>query len=162
MKKAFRWLHKALDWVVEFRFLPAWFQNFLFGTCTRVIEITSGLVMLGFAVVFALHGNEMLKEDLYEKFQHLHPDVLVAVLFIVSVSQLSAAVFQSSRSNIISGCLLIWASLIWFLIAGAFIAAYPPLSTGMTTYTVLAVVCALAGRNLIKRTQRVEEKKGGE
>lgn len=162
MLKVFNWLHKVLACVLEFRFLPARFQRFLFGTCTRIIEITSGLVMMGFAFVFALHGNEILHEDLYEKFAHLHPHIMVVILLVVGGGQLCAAVFQSSRSNIISGCLLLWASLIWMLIAGTFIAAYPPLSTGMTTYTVLAIVCALAGRNMIKHAQHAEDKKGGE
>jgi cytochrome bd-type quinol oxidase subunit 2 len=152
----------VLDFIFGLRFLPDKFQDWLFGTGTRIIEVLSGFAMLGFALVFALHGEEMIKEDLYEKFLHLHPKIFVTILVIVAVGQLFAAFFQSSRSNILSGCFLIWSALIWVVISGAFIAAYPPLSTGMTTYPVIAIICALAGRNLIKHTKRVEDKKGGE
>jgi hypothetical protein len=158
MLKAFKWLH----WVIDLRFLPDKLQIWLFGTGTRIIEVLSGLAMLGFATVFALHGEEMIKEDLYEKFLHLHPKIFVAILIFVAIGQLFAAFFHSSRSNIISGCFLLWSALIWVVVSGTFIAAYPPLSTGMTTYPIIAIICALAGRNLIKHTKQVEDKKGGE
>ena len=158
MKNAFN----ILSWLLDLRFLPDKLQKWLFGTGTRVIEIISGFAMLGFALVFSLHGNEMIKEDLYGKFPHLYPKIFITILLIVAIGQLFAAFFHSSRSNILSGCFLIWSALIWFVISGTFIAAYPPLSTGMTTYPVIAIVCALAGRNLIKHAQRIEDKKGGE
>lgn len=158
MKNAFN----ILSWLLDLRFLPAKLQKWLFGTGTRVIEIISGFAMLGFALVFSLHGNEMIKEDLYGKFPHLYPKIFITILLLVAIGQLFAAFFHSSRSNILSGCFLIWSALIWFVISGTFIAAYPPLSTGMTTYPVIAIVCALAGRNLIKHAQRIEDKKGGE
>lgn len=151
-----------LSWLLDLRFLPDKLQKWLFGTGTRVIEIISGFAMLGFALVFSLHGNEMIKEDLYGKFPHLYPKIFITILLLVAIGQLFAAFFHSSRSNILSGCFLIWSALIWFVISGTFIAAYPPLSTGMTTYPVIAIVCALAGRNLIKHAQRIEDKKGGE
>ena len=158
MTKAIKWLY----WLLDFRFLPDRLQNWLFGTGTRIIEVLNGFAMLGFALVFGLHGDEIIKEDLYGKFPHLYPKVFVTILIVVAIGQLFAAFFHSSRSNILSGCCLLWSALIWFVISGTFIAAYPPLSTGMTTYPLIAIICALAGRNLIKNTQQAEDKKGGE
>ena len=87
----------------------------------------------------------MIKEDLYGKFTHLYPKIFISILTLVAIGQLFAAFFHSNRSNILSGFFMIWSALIWFVISGIFIAAYPPLSTGMTIYPLIAIICALAG-----------------
>lgn len=87
----------------------------------------------------------MIKEDLYGKFPHLYPKIFVSILMPVAIEQLFAAFFHSNRGNILSGFFMIWSALIWFVISGIFIAAYPPLSTGMTIYPLIAIICALTG-----------------
>lgn len=155
----------VLDFFLELRFLPDKIQHWVFGTCTRGIEILNSVVMLGFALVFHVNGKEILHEDLYSKFEHIHPDVMVVVLSITAFLQLYAAIYQSNKSNIWSGWLLIWSALVWSVIAGTFWAAYPPLSTGMFTYLVFAIFCGLAGFSLIRYTKKLEDqkkvKKGG-
>ena len=148
-----------IDFIFDLSFLPDKLQTIIFSTGTRGIEILSSLVMLGFAFVFYISGNEISHEDLYSKFQHIHPHVVVCVLTVTAILQLYAAIYQSSKSNIWSGWLLIWSALVWFVITGIFWAAYPPLSTGMSTYLVFAVFCGLAGRSLIRHTKHLEDKK---
>lgn len=143
-----------LQQLLDLRFLPDKLQKWLFSTGTRVIEVLSALIMIGFVIVFLAGGHEVFDVDLYQKFLLVHPVILSSVLSIVAIAQLAAAVFQSGRSNVISGYFLILSALIWALISGTFWAGYPPLSTGMTTYPVLAIVCALAGRNSINYAKR--------
>ena len=96
MTKVIKWFY----WLLDFRFLPDRLQNWLFGTGTRIIEVLNGFAMLGFALVFGLHGDEIIKEDLYGKFPHLYPKVFVTILIMVAIGQLFTAFCHSSRSNI--------------------------------------------------------------
>ena len=149
----------VLGFILDLRFLPDKFQQWIFGTCTRAIEMLNSAVMLGFALVFHVSGKEILHEDLYAKFQHIPPNLMVIVLTGTALLQLYAAIYQSNKSNIWSGWLLIWSALVWSVIAGTFWAAYPPLSTGMSTYLIFAFFCGLAGFSLIRYTKKLEDQK---
>ena len=133
----------VLGFILDLRFLPDKFQQWIFGTCTRAIEMLNSAVMLGFALVF----------------QHIPPNLMVIVLTGTALLQLYAAIYQSNKSNIWSGWLLIWSALVWSVIAGTFWAAYPPLSTGMFTYLIFAFFCGLAGFSLIRYTKKLEDQK---
>lgn len=146
-------IFKYIQFIAELKFLPDKMQHWLFGTGTRAVEITSALIMLGFAYVLLVSGHEFFIVDPYEKFERLHPQTMAIIMFIVALAQLLAAYYQSARSNVLSGFALIVSALIWFIVFGSFAAAYPPLSTGIFTYLVLSVVCALAGRALITRNR---------
>ncbi|WP_180295766.1 hypothetical protein [Snodgrassella communis] len=122
-----------------------------------MITVTSALIMIGFAGVFLLGGSEVFNLKLYKGFLLLHPYTLAVLLIGVALLQLIIAIFKSNRCSVLSGYLLILSALIWAVISATFWASYPPLTTGMTTYPVLTVVCALAGRNLINYTKRVED-----
>ena len=157
MFKAFDWLH----WLLDLRFLPDKIQNWLFETGTRAIEVFSGLAMLGFAFTFLLAGDELYKADLYEKFQHLHKPTLIVILVVVSILQLGFAVVKSHRLKLVTSFLLMFSSLVWAVITGMFIAGYPPVSTGMTTYAALTIVCSFAGLYLNRHAKHLEDKKQG-
>ncbi|WMY90938.1 hypothetical protein [Snodgrassella communis] len=150
---------KLLHSLLDLRFLPNKLQKWLFYTGTRVITVTSALIMIGFAGVFLLGGSEVFNLKLYKGFLLLHPYTLAVLLIGVALLQLIIAIFKSNRCSVLSGYLLILSALIWAVISATFWASYPPLTTGMTTYPVLTVVCALAGRNLINYTKRVEDLK---
>ena len=115
--------------------------------------------MIGFAGIFILGGSEVFHLKLYKGFLLLHPLTLSVLLIGVALTQLVIAIFKSNRCSVLSGYLLIFSALIWAVISATFWASYPPLTTGMTTYPVLAVVCALAGRNLINYAKRIEDSK---
>ncbi|MCX8746149.1 MULTISPECIES: hypothetical protein [Snodgrassella] len=145
--------------LLDLRFLPDKLQKWLFHTGTRVITVTSALIMIGFAGIFLLGGSEVFNLKLYKGFLLLHPLTLSVLLIGMAVLQLLVTIFKSNRCNVLCGYLLILSALIWAVISATFWASYPPLTTGMTTYPVLAVVCALAGRNQINYTKRVEDLK---
>ena len=44
----------VLGFILDLRFLPDKFQQWIFGTCTRAIEMLNSAVMLGFALVFQI------------------------------------------------------------------------------------------------------------
>lgn len=154
MKKKYKKLKKSINWLIELKFIPLQFQSFLCG----LIELISGFIMLGFAVVFSIQGHYIFEEEIHGNFAQLPPNLIIFLFFILGISQLVAALFQSSRSNIISGCLLLWSSLIWGLIAGAFIADNPTVLIGLSSI-ILAILCGLAGNSLIKHTKRTETAK---
>lgn len=54
-----------IDFIFDLSFLPDKLQTIVFSTGTRGIEILSSLVMLEFAFVFYVSGNEISHEDLY-------------------------------------------------------------------------------------------------
>lgn len=145
--------------LLDLRFLPDKLQKWLFDTGTRVITVTSALIMIGFAGIFILGGSEIFNLKLYKGFLLLQPFTLEVLLLSVALLQLIITIFKSNRCHVLSGYLLILSALIWAVISATFLASYPPLTTGMTTYPVLAVVCALAGRNLINYTKRIEDSK---
>ncbi len=157
MKSAFRCLH----WLLDLRFLPDKFQNWLFDTGTRAIEVFSGLAMLGFAFTFFVSGDEIYTSDLYEKFQHLHKPTLLTILLTVAILQIGFSVVKSYRLKLVSSFLLMLSGLVWAVITGRFIAGYPPVSTGMTTYAVLTIICSFAGLYQNRHVKRLQDQKQG-
>ena len=49
MNNSLKWVKYLLEW----RFLPVRFQEWLFGTGTRVVEFASGLSLIGYAALIA-------------------------------------------------------------------------------------------------------------
>ena len=50
--------------------------------------------------------------------------------------------------------------LVWFLVAVAFYAGYPPLNFGMVFPPIFSFICVLAGRNLIVFSVALDNLKG--
>lgn len=139
--------------ILDFRFLPSKVQNWLFGTATRVLEVVSSLIMLGFSFTLFIGDHDFFTIDLYENFSKIHPHALAGFMLFVAILQLAASVYSSPRSNVISGFSMLLSAFVWFIVFGLFVAAYPPFSTGIFTYSILSLSCALAGRALITRNR---------
>ena len=146
MSTVIRWLKYVLDW----RFLPVKFQNWLFSTGTRAVEFASGVSLIGYALVFIFSPDEIYNWPIYYKFKDISELTLVSVFGGVGILQLAAMYWQTFRGNVLSGYVLLVAALIWFLTANAFWGAYPPAHTGMVIPPVLAMLCLLAGNNSLK------------
>lgn len=141
---------KWIKWVFDWRFLPAKFQRWLFSTGTRAVKFVNAFGLFGYAMVFFLHGEVLYQYKLYDKFDTAPPKVTATVMLVLAVLQIISMVGKTDRYQIIGGYLLICSGFVWFLVAVAFGASYPPLSTGVVFPSLLAVVCPLAGDNLIK------------
>lgn len=141
---------KWIKWVFDWRFLPAKFQRWLFSTGTRAVKFVNAFGLFGYAMVFFLYGEVLYQYKLYDKFDTVPPKVTATVMLVLAVLQIILMVGKTDRSQIIGGYLLICSGFIWFLITVAFWASYPPLSTGVVFPCVMALICPLAGDNLIK------------
>lgn len=141
---------KWIKWVFDWRFLPAKFQRWLFSTGTRAVKFVNAFGLFGYAMVFFLYGKVLYQYKLYDKFDTVPPKVTATVMLALAVLQIISMVGKTDRSQIIGGYLLICSGFIWFLITVAFWASYPPLSTGVVFPCVMALICPLAGDNLIK------------
>lgn len=141
---------KWIKWVFDWRFLPAKFQRWLFSTGTRAVKFVNAFGLFGYAMVFFLHGKVLYQYNLYDKFDIAPPKVTATVMLALAVLQIILMVGKTDSPQIIGGYLLICSGFIWFLITVAFWASYPPLSTGVVFPCVMALICPLAGDNLIK------------
>ena len=153
---------KWLKWVFDWRFLPFKFQKWLFETGTRAIKFVNALCLFGFAVVLFGFGEVLYKYKLYDKFESVPPPVLASVMATLALLQVISMFGKPSRSQIIGGYMLICSGLVWFMVAVAFWASYPPLSTGVVFPSVMALICPLAGDNLIKLMKQYDMGKKGE
>lgn len=141
---------KWIKWVFDWRFLPAKFQRWLFSTGTRAVKFVNAFGLFGYAMVFFLYGEVLYQYKLYDKFDAVPPKVTATVMLVLAVLQIILMVGKTDRSQIIGGYLLICSGFVWFMVAVAFWASYPPLSTGVVFPCVMALICPLAGDNLIK------------
>lgn len=157
--KALAWCNYLLGW----RFLPRRLQEWLFSTGTRAVELISGCGLLGFAVAFANHSELLTRYPIYHKFAAVPPVLVIGTLAMVGLVQLLLMCWHSPRTNVLSGFVLLLGGSLWFLIFSAFSANYPPLNPSMILPLLLALVCSLAGKNLIDYSRlqiRCEEKHG--
>ena len=141
---------KWIKWVFDWRFLPAKFQRWLFSTGTRAVKFVNAFGLFGYAMVFFLYGKVLYQYKLYDKFDTAPPKVTATVMLVLAALQIVLMVGKTDRSQIIDGYWLICSGFLWFSITVAFWASYPPLSTGVVFPCVMALICPLAGDNLIK------------
>ena len=151
---------KWLKWVFDWRFLPFKFQKWLFETGTRAVKFINSASLFGFAMVLFGFGDVLYKYKLYDKFESVPPPISAAVMMSLAILQMISMVCKTDRSQIIGGYMLICSGLVWFLVAVAFGASYPPLSTGVVFPLVMSLICPLAGDNLIKLIKQYGSKKG--
>ena len=138
-----------LKWVLDWRFLPTKFQFWLFSRGTRAVEFVSAIGLLGFALVFWVDDGHIYDAPLYYKFATIPEWRIITTLIFTGLAQICAMWYDSVKSTVISGYLLLWAGLVWAMISVAFIMSYPPLNTGMVLPPAVSFLCALAGRNMI-------------
>lgn len=147
-------LLKWLKWVFDWRYLPAKFQHWLFSTGTHAVKFLNSAGLLGFSLVLFGFGDILYRFKFYSKFETAPPEITAGVMLVLSLLQIVSMIGKTSRFQIIGGYILICSGLVWFLIAIAFGAIYPPLSTNVVFPVLLALVCPLAGDNLIKLTKQ--------
>ena len=155
MNKAIHALRCFMDW----RFLPAKFQDWLFKRGTNAVEFISGVGLLGFFFVFLIDGGDLYNSPLYYKFKQIDEWAILLVFLLTSLCQFASMTWKTIRGTATSGYILLWSSLVWFLISVAFYSAYPPLNTGMILPPVLSFICLLAGRNLITFAIKLDKHK---
>lgn len=139
-----------LRWLFGWRFLPSRFQLWLFGTGTRILELISGVGLLGYGLAFWVAPDEIYRWKMYYKFEDIPEHYMIAVFLSVGLLQLVSMWWQSVRGNVLSAYTLLVSGLVWFLVSVAFWSAYPPVHTGMVLPPLLAGLCLLAGNNALR------------
>ena len=152
---------KWVKWVFDWRFLPFKFQKWLFETGTRAVKFVNAARLMGFAMVLFGLGDVLYKYKLYDKFESVPPPISAAVMLVLAALQIVSMVGKTDRSQIVGGYMLICSGFVWFMVAVAFWASYPPLSTGVVFPSVMALICPLAGDNLIKLMKQYDMGKKG-
>lgn len=146
MNNSLKWVKYVLEW----RFLPARFQKWLFGSGTRIVEFSSGLSMVGYAAVFAISHIDIYNWPIYYKFKTIPEYILIPVFGGIGLLQLASMCWQTYKGRVLSGYLLLVSAFIWFLTAYASWGAFPPAYTGMVIPPILSFLCLLAGNNSLK------------
>lgn len=138
------------------------FRKWLFEVGTRVVEILSATMLIGFAMTMLIEHRRLTEQDIYQNFALSYSAWMWMFTILVGICQLIAATKTSVKSNIASGLILIFSSLIWFFITIRFGLAYPPISTALTTYFVFSVATALAGHEVVTVNKKIEAKEHGD
>lgn len=132
------------------------FRQWLFAIGTRVVEIANGIIMTCFAMTFLLDYQLLITNYPYRTFTHMSSLWLWFIMLLIGIAQLIAMACKSIRSNQFSALVLIWSGCVWAIVAVAFGADYPPLSSAFFTYLTLALLCALAGKEMMSKNKKLE------
>lgn len=133
--------------------LRARFRAWLFGTPTSVLEWLNTAFLLAWAIT--LLDDALLQLPLYSaigiaRFAWAN-EALSAIFFASAVFATIGALRRDRRADKLSGYGLQLGAVLWSAVALNFVAAYPPLSTGVAVYAILAFFCWTAGGYLWER-----------
>lgn len=133
------------------------FRRWLFEVGTRVVELLNGCLLISFSAVMGINYYKLLHLPSYFRFNVT--DVWQwLVVFVLGVLQLTAMYYKSNRSNQVSGLLLIFSGCIWLIIASIFsVNKAQVITTGVTTYLIIAWICLLAGYELLTINKAIED-----
>lgn len=123
----------------------------LYQSKTSSVQILSGLCLIFFGLTFVFSGESLYQFKTYEHFRMMHPCLISAVLLVVGSAQLVLALRLTSRSNVLSGWFLQLNGLLWWLLCGAYAAAYPPLNPAVLVTGLFGFVCMTTGRGLVEK-----------
>lgn len=145
--------------VFNWQTLPAVPRRWLFSTGTTAIETLSGLGLLGYALIFWLNGGAILEPPIHYRTAKLDLPFSTLVFAATGLTLLALSgtnlkkVSHKLRNKLdtVTGFVLIFSGLLWFLIAVAFMEVSPPYHTGPVLSGILSIIAALGGDNLLKR-----------
>lgn len=154
MKKILQGLAVTASLILNLRFLPDHLQRWLFSTGTRALEVANVSILVGWAALLYVDGRRMLDLQNYKTFSMLDHKTLASIFAILSLIIFVATLFPNSlKSQLFKGYTMLLSAAVWAIVSTGFAIAYPPLSTAMVVYPVLAVLCWLCGENLIERAK---------
>src|SRR5690606_37472334 len=88
----------------------------------------------------------------YKAFGLFGHELLAAAFVVFSVIILIGTIFPTKRSLLFKGYTMLLSSAVWAIVSTGFAISYPPLTTAMIVYPVLAILCWFCGENLIERS----------
>ncbi len=124
------------------------FYRWLFGTPTTVLEAMNTLLLLSWAG--ALLDDRLFTLPVYvglDKLAHIGwaNEALAALFLIAATFAGVGALADGPRSDKLAGYALQLGAVLWLCVAANFLAAYPPLNTGVLVYGVIGAFCWVSG-----------------
>ena len=160
LRHSLRWPMKIISVALNLLFLPEPWRQWMFGTGTRALEGLNALMLLGWAWVMAF-ADGVLALPSYSRFANLPLSLVCGLFALVGILLAAFLPSETPRSNVISGWLLLAASMLWVLVTASFWGGYPPANTAMVIYPVLALISWWAGILLIENSKHQMEKAQG-
>lgn len=167
MKKAITSINNMLDSVFAhtdrvFRtilgvsFLPERCRRWLFDTGTSLFEIIHAILIICWGLMLLAQPSPSLLLPTYDGFLRTfgpnYQNVFGLLGLTLGVTTLAVRVGPTSytrRGRIIVGFVMFLSALLWTVVGGAFLYNYPPISSGMVVYTVVAVFCYFTGEHIM-------------
>lgn len=124
-------------------------NDWLFALATRLAEFINTVALIGFSSFMLAGFDELVTKHPYRKFTYASSELFWISVFGLGVLQMIAMLRCSIKSNQASGIMLQLSAIVWLLFAVTFGLDYPPLSTALPIYSLLAFVTAAGGHKLI-------------
>lgn len=124
-------------------------NDWLFELATRLAEFINTTSLIGFSFFMLIGLDELVYQYPYRKFTYASSEFFWLAVLSLGILQMIAMLRSSVRSNQASGIVLQISAIVWFVFAVTFGLDYPPISTALPIYSLLAFICAAGGHKLI-------------
>lgn len=131
-------------------------NDWLFELATRLAEFINMAALIGFSFFMLMGFDKLVTSHPYRKFTYASSKLFWIAVLALGFLQLIAMLRCSIKSNQASGIVLQISAVVWFVFAVTFGLDYPPISTALPIYSLLAFVCAAGGHKLINTNKVVE------
>ena len=158
-------LDKFLHIFLGLTFLPDRVRAWLFGSGTRFFEAFNVLFLVATGFVVVVDGGGMFRLPPYHvfwsAFGQAAPFIIGGALLSCAIGMLCGMLIQHTcQRTFPSGFAMIASGAVYGLLGAGFMGAYPPFSTAMSVYPVLALCCWIAGEHLIYLDRLREHEEG--
>lgn len=140
---AFFRFNKMIEWV--------------FSDAVRVVEIINAFALISFSAIFMIGADELSLVYPYRGFVFATSVWVWLGVLMLGLTQWFLLLGTSLRSDRRSAIVLAASSVVLFTLSGIFASDYPPLSTAVPIYFIIAVMCMLAGVRRMKRVKKVTD-----
>lgn len=131
-------------------------RGWLFALATRLAEFINMAALIGFSFFMLLGFDRLVLSHPYRKFTYASSKLFWIGVMTLGLFQLMSMLRFSIRSNQVSGITLQVSSIVWLVFAVTFGLDYPPLSTALPIYSLLAFVTISAGHELLAVNKCIE------
>lgn len=131
-------------------------NDWLFELATRLAEFINMAALIGFSFFMLMGFDKLVQSHPYRKFAYASSELFWMAVFGLGIVQLITMLRCSIQSNQASGIVLQISAVVWFVFAVTFGLDYPPISTALPIYSLLAFVCAAGGHKLINTNKVCE------
>lgn len=134
-------------------------RRWLFQSSKRLCEFINGFALMSFSSVMFVSYSDIMFNHPYRKLTYISDDHIWVAMFFLGVYQIRLMLSPSCISTQKSGIVLHVSSIIWAVLAITFGLDYPPITTALPIYSLLAFITICAGHESINCGKYPETKK---